>query len=70
MRAGRRIAAADGVAICRDRFEADLVQLSDAARDLSVPFAPVAEITAQLRLLTAEVQQQARRRTARTTGRV
>ncbi|MEV6099909.1 nicotinate phosphoribosyltransferase [Nocardia sp. NPDC051981] len=70
MRAGRRIAVAEGVAMCRGRFEADLAQLPGAARDLSVPVAPVAEITPQLRLLTAEVQQQARRRTARNTGHV
>lgn len=70
MRDGRRIAVADGVAMCRDRFEADLAQLPDAARDLSVPVTPVAEITPQLRLLTAEVQQQAWRRAARTTGSV
>lgn len=61
MRAGRRLEPADSVAAGRARFEADLAELPDKARDLRSPVAPVAVITPGLRRLTSEVQAAARR---------
>jgi len=56
MRGGMRIAPADTAALTRSRIEADLNQLSEGAKALINPTAPVAEITLALRSLTDEVR--------------
>ncbi|MGV9611695.1 nicotinate phosphoribosyltransferase [Nocardia xishanensis] len=61
MRAGRRVEQADTVTAGRARFEADLADLPEEARDLRYPVAPIAAITPRLRRLTSEVQAAARR---------
>ncbi|MEV6325315.1 nicotinate phosphoribosyltransferase [Nocardia sp. NPDC051787] len=61
MRDGQRVSPMEAVAAGRARFEADLAQLPDEARDLRSPVAPIAAITPRLRQLTDEVQDAARR---------
>ncbi|MGY1901116.1 nicotinate phosphoribosyltransferase [Nocardia gipuzkoensis] len=61
MRSGRRVRPADTVAAGRARFEADLAELPEEARDLRSPIAPIPAITPRLRLLTSEVQAAAHR---------
>lgn len=65
MRAGHRVWITDPLAVVRSRFQGDLDQLPDSARDLKDPSAPVARITPALRTLTAQVQAEAGRREAR-----
>jgi nicotinate phosphoribosyltransferase len=62
MRSGRRLGSPDSLSAARERFEADLRELADAARELTHPVAPVCEITAGLSRLTEQVRATARQR--------
>jgi nicotinate phosphoribosyltransferase len=65
---GQRLGRADTLAGARVRFEADLAELPDAARDLTNPLAPFAAITPRLSRLTEQVRATARQRAGLGTG--
>jgi nicotinate phosphoribosyltransferase len=68
MRDGRRVGPPATIAEARERFEADLAALPDAAKRLDDPEAPQVTLSEPLRRLTDEVRARARSRTERETG--
>jgi nicotinate phosphoribosyltransferase len=61
MHSGRRLGPPDTLSAARVRFEADLGELPDAARDLTHPIAPTSGLTPRLSGLTKQVRATARR---------